>query len=70
MSEVQAILFDRNYWLPSEAEGWINLHNYRPIKAMHTSKNYYRFRIQNPDKFKRLRTLKIGNYISFIVGFR
>lgn len=49
MSKIQSIIFNKNMYTDKEAEEWIKDHGIKPIKKVHLSKNYYRFRIINPN---------------------
>jgi len=65
---IQTIIFDRRFWLPSEAKKWIRQHNYHPIKPMHATNRFYRFRINNP-VFNRYRTITLPIHVELVVGF-
>lgn len=69
-SEIQAVLFDRIYWDIPEAYSWLVEHNFKPIKAAHSTANYIRYRLKLPSKYRRLRTLKTHQGISLIIGFK
>ena len=70
MSEVQAVLFKKDLITPREAKIWLRNNNLKAIKKVHATKNLYRYRINNPRKYKRMRYKKINNFISFIIGFK
>jgi hypothetical protein len=69
MSHTQAILFDRNYWTDSKAKTWLRNHNYSPIKPVHTTNNYLRYRLTEPSNHIRYRTIVLGNRIKAVVGY-
>jgi hypothetical protein len=70
MTNIQAVLFEYDYWTTSSANAWLRKHKLKPIKKVHTTKKYYRYRIQNPDKFDRLRIKKLPSvHVSLVLGF-
>jgi len=69
MSEIQAVLFDINKWTIISAHKWLMKHHIFPIKMPHITNRYIRFRINFPDRYRRLRTKTIENGIKFIIGF-
>lgn len=60
--KIQAILFDRNIWTLLSAESWLKKHELYPIKKVHITKNYYRYRMTEPKKNKKYTTVKIDEY--------
>ena len=48
---VQAILFDKNKWNPTEARHWLKKHKYVPIKYVDKTQNQIRYRIRDPAEF-------------------
>ena len=66
-SEIQAVLFKNT--TTENARKWLSKKKLKPIKRVHKTKNYYRYRINNPKKYKRMRFKKINENISFIIGF-
>lgn len=64
MSNVQAIIFDKSKWTSNKALKWLINNNYYPIKNVHITKNYLRYRLIHPneDQYKyRLFTLPNTN---------
>ena len=70
MSEIQAILFDRNYWTLKEAHTWLNEHSFYPIKRAHQTNQKIRFRLECPKKYRRFRTKRLTSGIELILGFK
>ena len=63
MSTLQAIIISKEYYSLKSANDWIKLHNFKPIKKMHETINYYRFRLKpvNENKFDyRMKHLTTG----------
>lgn len=73
-SEVQAILFNKNNFSKSKANAKMKefeiKHGFRPIKDMHETKGFYRYRIQPPGKYERSYTKEIHPGIEFIFGVK
>ena len=68
-SAIQAILFDRQQHTTQSARKWLSSHNFKPIKRVHTTKNYFRYRIRDPDIFHNFVTTAGHNGVVFIIGF-
>ena len=69
-SEIQAVLFDKKKWAKGKASRWLQMHNFRPIKDVHITGNFLRYRLRNPKKFKRLRIKHDPESgVSLIIGF-
>lgn len=67
--EVQAVLFDVNKWDIINSHLWMQKHSIYPIKSPHITDNYIRYRIEDPDKYSRLRTKQVTPSIQFIIGY-
>lgn len=65
--EIQAIIFDKIHWNPIDASLWLTSHNFKPIKRVHETKNYYRYRIREPN-YKEYVTKSISPGIKLILG--
>jgi hypothetical protein len=68
-STKQAIIFDRHIWDVVSAKKWIKKHNIKPIKPPHLTDNFIRFRLEDPNKFKRFATIKTKEGIDIIIAF-
>lgn len=69
MSQIQSVLFDKNYWTLDEAKRWLRDNNLKPLKKEHTTKRFYRYRIRNPHEFSRIRTIKTHDGLDLLIGF-
>jgi hypothetical protein len=71
-SRIQAVLFDRTMWSPDDAEQWLRLHGYHPIKPVHETVHKLRYRIREPDRRYRYRTVNHASNtgVEFIIEFR
>ena len=56
---IQSILFDKKIWSPKSSSVWLMEHKLHPIKKMHETNNYYRYRLLQPDKTKKYTTYNI-----------
>lgn len=64
-----SVLFDKKKYSLLEAFKWLDDHNLVPIKPVHETDNYLRFRIQNPVLFHNLKTFTLRNHgIKIIYG--
>lgn len=68
-SEIQALLFDRDYFNGHEARRWIKAHEFIAPKC-HATKNYLRYRQEDPSEFKKkgFRTIVLTEGIKAVVG--
>jgi hypothetical protein len=65
---IQSIMFDKNMFDCTEARRWLKEHGYVPIKHVHKTKKYLRYRLINPDYLLYYyRTKHISNGIVFII---
>ena len=53
---VQAILFDKNKWNSTQARNWLKKYKYVPIKYVHKTEGFLRYRINQPEMFKEFIT--------------
>lgn len=68
-SKIQAVLFDNKFYNTTDARKWLKKNNYKPIKKVHKTKNYLRYRIRKPKKNKNYRFINFGKNISAIIEF-
>jgi hypothetical protein len=66
MSKVQAVLFENDKWNVSKARAWLKKNNYRPIKRVHKTANFLRYRIREPSIKKQYRTITFGKKLEGI----
>jgi len=67
MTTLQAILFDNNIWTCDNARKWLKTHNFKPIKTVHKTEKFLRYRIHEPN-FKNYSTKILNNGIRMIYG--
>jgi hypothetical protein len=65
---IQAILFDKLYWNTNDARIYLKESNKKPIKRVHITDNYYRYRLIEPDYDNYYYIFKKGNnHIDYII---
>lgn len=68
MSEIQAVIFNRKDWTDEQARKWLISHGLLPIKQVHKTPNYYRYRIKEPiHKFYTTKAIK--NNMKLVIGY-
>ena len=70
MSQIQAVLFKKSKFnSSSEARKALKAMKIKPMKRVHITDKYYRYRINDPKKYKRMR-IKKGKDFDLIIGFK
>ena len=46
---IQAVLFDKNYWNTNQAREYLKKNGKQPIKRVHTTDKYHRYRLIEPN---------------------
>lgn len=69
MTKIQSLLFDKKYWNIKEALKWQYNNGYKPIKRVHITKEYLRYRQSEPLKNKNYRIINLGNHIKAVIEF-
>jgi hypothetical protein len=69
MSKIQAIIFDKRLWDEDQANAYINYHKIYPIKEVHETTNFYRYRLRNPCRICKYRTKEVLPGLKFILMF-
>lgn len=65
-TEVQALLFDRAQWTPTQAKAWAKKHDYKSGKVRVTD-NYVRLRQFDPVPGTQKRTITFGDGIKAVI---
>lgn len=68
---IQSVLFDRDVWKkPIEARRWLYYKNIKPMKAVHKTKNLFRYRITDPDQYQNFYTKQHSEQgVSIVYGY-
>jgi hypothetical protein len=68
---IQAIIFQSDKHTTQDARKWLKKHDFTPIKRVHTTTNFHRYRIREPEDFqeKTFRLIPIGDgSIEFVIA--
>jgi hypothetical protein len=68
-SEVQAVIFNKTYWTPEKASKWLSENGYKPLKRVHRTANFLRYRIRDPSKYTHFSTKKLPDHLDLIIGY-
>lgn len=70
IDHIQAILIHKLPWVDKKiATTLVKQLGYNPIKPVHETKNFYRFRLREPSEFNHFVTRNYGNLVSMIIGY-
>ena len=72
MNNIQAICFGINDWSTDEARKFLKIHDITPIKKVHKTKSFLRYRILQPNYNKyiyRIKTIQKKPLIKFILQY-
>lgn len=64
---IQAVLFPREDFTPQQARYWLQKHNLVPIKMVHPTPNYLRYRIETPRVTKKYYSKILPNGIILVI---
>lgn len=72
---IQAFIFRKtprfrgdHYWSLPQTVQYLRQHELEPIKPMHETQNFYRYRLMDPRLFKKMYTFDRGDGTLMIVG--
>lgn len=66
---IHTIAFNKDVWTTTSARRWLRNHNEKPIKQVHETAHYYRYRIRPPAMFNSFITKKYPDHgINIILG--
>jgi hypothetical protein len=66
---IQAVLFSRNNFNTRRARQWLRQHNLVPIKRVHKTPGYLRYRIMEPDSAASYSTKKVKEGIKIVLMY-
>lgn len=69
MSRVESVHFEKDYWTTTSARQWLKNHKLKPIKRVDKTGRYLRYRVREPKRFSRIRTIKTGKHLNLLIGF-
>ena len=67
-SEVQSIVFNKSLFSKNEAIVWLKTHEYK-YGGVDEKENSWRFRQEDPEKYKRIISKKIDRGIVLVIGY-
>lgn len=68
-NNIQAIIFDADTYSAGEARRWLARHQYKPLKRVHRTAHYLRYRLKEPQEDAKYKTLDFGHGIKSIVAY-
>ena len=66
-TRIQAILFEKDKFTTDKARKFLKKHNYIPIKRVHKTENYLRYRIRRPKDKTMYRMINFGDDIKAVI---
>lgn len=68
---VQAVIFKKRWYTPDKARSWLSRHNYIPIKRVHITSHYLRYRIKEPYLFESFFMINANDAgtIKLVIGY-
>jgi hypothetical protein len=67
----QSISLRRDKFTKGEAADWIRRHDYKPIKEVHVTPDFYRYRLVDPERLRgtRFRTIDLGDVGTMTISY-
>jgi hypothetical protein len=65
--DIQSVLFDRSKFDARMAMSFLRKMNLKPIKRVHKTKTYYRYRISNPNNKSKYVTKKLTDGVMIVL---
>ena len=69
-SHIQSVLFDKEAYKPYEARMWLKRHDLTPIKRLHETEGFYRYRITKPSRNLKYRVISLGEHIKAVISIK
>jgi hypothetical protein len=73
MTEIQSIIFKKDFFSKSDALQWLKTHNFKTTfrnKMIDEKRDTYRARQHDPSRYKSFVTKKINQDISIVLGIK
>ena len=67
-SKIQAVLFDKRLFTTAQARRWLIKNDLRAMKVVHITGSYLRYRVEDPNHFRRFSTKKLSNGVEAVIG--
>ena len=68
-NNIQAVLFPLS-WTSDKCKEWLNKHNLKPLKRVHLTHKYLRYRIREPSEFKKFITKGTKEGVKLVIGYK
>lgn len=68
-SEIHSVIFDKAYYSQSAAKKELSKMGLKPIKNVDITKNYLRYRIQDPSKYSKFAIKNTSKNMKLVLGF-
>lgn len=69
-SDIQSVLFNKNAFTEKQAEIWMKKYHLHPIKEVHITKHFLRYRQKDPTIFKNFITQHTKDpNVELVIGF-
>ena len=69
MTVTQSIIFSKDLYDTARARRWLKRHHYEPIKRVHETTRFLRYRIKEPDERYEYRIKQFTEGIKAVIGF-
>jgi len=70
VSEVQSVIFARQYWSTTRARKWLRKHKFVWNSKVDIKPNFIRFRQFDPSRYKKYRIKKIKPTVELVIGYK
>ena len=69
MTVTRAIIFSKEFYDTARARRWLSRHHYKPIKKVHETTRYLRYRIREVDERYEYRIKPFTEGVKAVIGF-
>ncbi len=69
MPIIQSILFDKSMFDTLSSKKWMREHGVEPIKRVHKTPNFLRYRLKNPPKNKEYVTVEYEKGVKLVLVY-
>ena len=69
VSDIQSVMLNKNVFTLKKAQQKLKHLMLIPSKRVDITKNFYRFRIREPELFSRFSTIEIEPGVKFVIGY-
>jgi hypothetical protein len=70
VSEIQAVIFNKQVWNQNKAQQELKKMGLKPIKPVHETSNYLRYRLHDPSQYTHFVTKPNQNQFKLVIGFK